>query len=248
MGLNTVTITGADDSTPISELLALADDFPFVEFGILIAKIGPGGWRMPSVEWIRHLVDRRDPERHRLSLHLCGRSMAHVLGGKGAQVLLEEIGPQLLAFQRAQLNFHGVLQSRDTWRRIADSFIVLQSMGWDPEVILQLDGLNNFLLTQFDQTSVRVSGLFDGSHGAGVCPKEWPPHILGRKTGWAGGLGADNLEVELPRIHQAWGREGMLPAYDYWVDMETKVIGDKGGIDVRLAREALAECVPFVDK
>ncbi|MHB1675039.1 MAG: hypothetical protein ACYCSP_12405 [Acidobacteriaceae bacterium] len=37
MKLETVTITGADDSTDIVELAELSEEFPFVEWGILIS-------------------------------------------------------------------------------------------------------------------------------------------------------------------------------------------------------------------
>ena len=43
MPLNRVTITGADDNTPVEALNDLAAEFPFVEFGILVSRAREGG-------------------------------------------------------------------------------------------------------------------------------------------------------------------------------------------------------------
>jgi hypothetical protein len=45
--LERVTITGADDSTSIDEMLALSRRFPFVEWGILVSKRHEGSYRFP---------------------------------------------------------------------------------------------------------------------------------------------------------------------------------------------------------
>lgn len=50
--LERVTITGADDSTDISQLVELSQEFPFVEWGILVSRRSEGGPRFPSREWI----------------------------------------------------------------------------------------------------------------------------------------------------------------------------------------------------
>ena len=50
--LNKVTITGADDETPIVALIELSAKFPFVEWGILVSLKSEGGPRFPSRVWM----------------------------------------------------------------------------------------------------------------------------------------------------------------------------------------------------
>ena len=73
-----VTVTGADDTTDIKELLGIAQAYPFVEFGLLISKKRQGTNRFPSMDWLMHLMEATLPYRYgqsfnlRLSGHLCG--------------------------------------------------------------------------------------------------------------------------------------------------------------------------------
>ena len=50
--LNKVTVTGADNSTHINDLIGLYKEFPFVEFGILLSLSSEGGPRFPSMDWL----------------------------------------------------------------------------------------------------------------------------------------------------------------------------------------------------
>ena len=50
------TLTGADDSTNIAELLALSEILPFVEWGVLVSPSHTGTGRYPSRGWIEKLV------------------------------------------------------------------------------------------------------------------------------------------------------------------------------------------------
>ena len=57
MNLTKVTITGADDSVRVEDLLEINERFPFVEFGILVSKRtgGQAVPRFPSAEWMKGL-------------------------------------------------------------------------------------------------------------------------------------------------------------------------------------------------
>ncbi|KKM20298.1 hypothetical protein LCGC14_1646870 [marine sediment metagenome] len=75
--LDRVTITGADDAVDVEELAALADEFPFTEWGILLSQSRMGQPRYPTFEWIRELLEAKKERlpfshhRFQLSGHLC---------------------------------------------------------------------------------------------------------------------------------------------------------------------------------
>jgi hypothetical protein len=73
-------------------------------------------------------------------------------------------------------------------------------------------------------------------------PKAWPNPIYLKSTesgqvlnrwdyhGYAGGLGPDNLEEQIPRILEAASYKGFskeIQEGDIWIDMETKVRSDQ---------------------
>lgn len=214
MPLTTVTITGAN-SINQAELVDIWTEYPFVEWGILIgSNTGP---RFPAHQWIRDLVAAREAteNRMRLSLHVCGKYLRDI--ANGGTLLMDDLGPALPAFQRVQLNWHGEHEPQSTGEKVLSAFCKMDVFGWDPTIIFQFDGVNDSLFMPASRR-FQCAGLFDRSHGAGVLPSEWPQAHLEIQSGWAGGLGADNLAEELPKIDlKAWN------GVDYWVDMESKV-------------------------
>lgn len=211
--LETVTLTGADDSVDPRQLRKLSDEFPFVEWGILIGS-NFGGTRFPSGGWIRNLIEERVGSNNtmHLSLHICGRWLREIAAGRSN--LPECLGSDLYAFDRCQLNWHG---ERQAWSAIRTNILAAfyQLEPWEPTIINQLDGVNDELLSEASRR-FRVAGLFDASHGSGQKPGEWPKSRVDMQCGWAGGLGPDNVAAEIPRIaEQAYG--------PFWIDMETKL-------------------------
>lgn len=236
--LQTVTLTGADESVTAIQLIELSQEFPFVEWGILI---GSGTCsRFPSVDWIRGLVEQCQdvtPQLN-LSLHICGKFLREIAAGKST--LLEHVGPHLGYFRRCQLNWHAQRQG-DIAENILGAFCGL--MPWEPEIIFQQDGVNGDLASGAIRRFL-CSGLFDCSHGAGVSPDEWPEALTTMRSGWAGGLGPDNIATELPRIAAKAHR--VMP---YWIDMEAKLRSDGDSqFDLAKCRSVLEQCVPFVGK
>ena len=55
--IRVVTVTGADNSIRPEELVPIAKDYPFVEFGILLSKKQQGGKRFPSRDWLEELLE-----------------------------------------------------------------------------------------------------------------------------------------------------------------------------------------------
>jgi hypothetical protein len=167
MALNRVTITGADDSTDPKELQALSKEFPFVEWAILVGSHARN--RFPSNDWIRKLIECRFDAHSEmnLSLHLCGKPLRDVAIGRS--MLAGVLGSKLYAFRRVQLNWHGERQHSYVGENVFDAFCKLDVGGWDPELIFQLDGVNDNLWKP-SARRFACTGLFDRSHGAGVLP------------------------------------------------------------------------------
>ena len=239
MALDCVTITGADDSTDPKELQALSKEFPFVEWAILVGSRAMN--RFPSTEWISRLIQYRFDANSEmnLSLHLCGKPLRDVAFGRS--MLAGTLGSNLYAFSRVQLNWHGERQGEHVGENVLDAFCKLDAGGWDPQLIFQLDGVNDNLWRPASRRFL-CSGLFDRSHGAGVLPGEWPEAMVDIACGWAGGLGPQNLAEEIPKIAAK-----ALPVRDYWIDMETHVRSEDDSIlDMAKVRHCLEICRPFV--
>lgn len=247
MPLSTVTITGADDTTDISEMLQLSGEFPFLEWGVLIKNRDCiDAPRFPSHDWQQELWNGMLAcvTNLQLSMHLCGQGVSDLLTG---DLDWELIHPGLLdAAGRMQINTHAntyeitdaffaqmTLRSRYTpaWNRCG------RSLGRN--FIFQLDGVNDFLLNAaHDLNMFQAAGLHDLSHGQGHTPSAWPGSSGNR--GYAGGLGPDNLIAQLPLI------EAAAHGHSYWIDMESNARTDDGlRLDMDKVRCVLELCDRF---
>ena len=219
MRLRLVTMTGADHSvTNLDDLFTTFDAFPFVEWGILVSFQHAGVPRFPSLSWITELV-RENQRRGRrvqrpqglmpLSLHLCGRYVRDLL--RGGTLVHDTLGDLLSGFQRIQLNFHG-----EPHALAIEPFLDRIQPWQDTELIFQVDTVNTPLLHLVHTHGRAVSALFDGSGGAGLVPREWPP-LLPFPCGYAGGLGPETLPIQLPRIAE------QVQEHTIWIDMERRI-------------------------
>jgi hypothetical protein len=216
MKISKVTITGADDSVRPEQLFELAEKYPFVEWGILLSRNQQGGPRFPSKKWLQEL-EQTDATWYEqevaFSAHLCGAYVREFLVGdidfaKGMGKLWD-------VFQRVQLNTHGIEH------KFSPSELVrLVKEYWEKDFIFQFDNANVEILKELINAQLKVSTLFDLSHGAGTLPSEWPKPIVNVKCGYAGGLSPDNLKDQLWKIMQVVGDA------EVWVDMETHVRSD----------------------
>jgi hypothetical protein len=253
MKLDRVTITGADDSISPQALLDLHKEFRFVEFGILLAKSRVGTPRYPSYRWLLDLYELSDrtvniPD---LSCHICGQWSRDLLAGKWSLPWRYDWVPAL--FSRAQINFtaspdedFGYLETiLNDWQSSGSGiseFIIQHNEANEGffEVLREMASFGNFV------------PLFDRSGGKGELPGAWPnaeyvedPDGSGVDRpiyhGYAGGLGPENLEVELPKIAEAAG------AARIWIDMESKVRSDDDKtFDLAKVRRCLEICAPFI--
>lgn len=221
------TLTGSDDSTDQKDLFRLSNEFPFVEWGVLFHDVLQGNGRYPSLVWIEDLcLQMRQFQSARFALHVCGhRAILDFLNGVGDVSLLA------LHFPRVQLNLNA---SRVDVRLLADA------IQRNPEKIhiTQHNDVNKYLwheLRELDNHAV----LFDESGGRGISPSNWSTPLPGKRCGYAGGLGLDNLEQELPRIAHAASK---MP---FWIDMEGKLRDNLDQFDLSVARQCLSMCSEF---
>lgn len=214
-GPKTVTLTGADDTCHPSHLVKLSQEFPFVEWGILIGT-NQRTSRFPSAEWIQTLADVGKGRMLSCSLHICGSPLRSILNRDYSESgdrfnFLESLG----IFSRFQLNFHGQPVNAAQAENITE-FLDKQQIG--KQVVIQLDGVNDWLVSDLNHLVLpSVSGLFDQSHGTGVLPGNWPEPRFDCYTGYAGGLGPSNLREQLVAINNAASGE------PYWIDMESSL-------------------------
>lgn len=219
MKLKQVTITGADDSIDPTELFKITDEYPFVEWGILLSKSSTGGNRFPSLGWIEQLLAYQasygEDKKIKLSGHLCGRWVRDICGG-GFE-FYDEMRDSVLTFQRFQLNFHSYIHKITSIPAFVEALLVLAIKG--QQVIFQFDNVNNSLLTKANQNGVDAVALYDLSGGAGILPESWERPI-GNYCGYAGGLSPDNLQRQLELLKPITGE------HPIWIDAETHLRSD----------------------
>lgn len=251
MALERVTITGADNMTSIRRMLELSDQYPFVEWGVLVSGSAHTD-RFPSDDWIHELIranqnrvfDEKAPMN--LSMHLCGSWVTQLLKGK---LNIGELPALLTQVQRLQINTHAAPHT------ISDSayplLVELSKAMRDGQgtIIFQGDRVNEafaaaaLLFTPFLSTAI----LYDQSHGAGVLPDKWRPSSRFMHAGYAGGLGPDNLHDQLPLISLAAGSHGLTTGLEgFWIDMEGKVCTQGEGLNIPAVERVLQICEPWV--
>lgn len=222
MRITGVTITGADDHIAPDWLAAVAADYPFVEFAILISQKRQGKEpRYPSNEWIRALLDR--PRLPRLAAHLCGQSARDVADG-----IPWGLTP---AFDRVQLNGVGPTYqlADDIIPKHAEVGFIIQA-----NTLRDLDYADSFASAG---EWPNVSILYDPSGGRGhsIMPHlERHPRLLPvtrrTPTGYAGGIGPDNCVQVCERLRAmemalttATGLRIDCSERNVWIDMESGV-------------------------
>lgn len=225
MKIDKVTITGADESTSIEWMRDVSAEYPFVEWGILVSASQMASSRFPSLEWMGRLAKVQDGLQ--TSVHVCGKWVREICDGNWSG-FLTEIGTLAGGAQRIQLNFHAIAHT------LGDAFLhaahqAARRTGW--QLIFQVDGVNDYLASRAHDDGINAVPLYDQSGGAGEVPGTWPVQMAGIYSGYAGGLGPDNVVAEIQRIEQVACKDSKI-----WIDMETRVRTDD---DSRLDRNAV---------
>jgi hypothetical protein len=238
--LHKVTVTGADDSTDIAQMVEIQKQYPFVEFGILLSKkysLGGGANRFPSKEWLNKLV--ASSGQLSLSGHLCGQWVNEILLGKFPSLdLVHGNFPNI--FSRFQINTHGEYHKIDFEKL---DYVLKDLRSNFQSVIFQLDNVNDVMVPMWNRNHRNISGLFDLSHGAGVLPSNWPKPITGMYCGYAGGLSPENVVEQIEKIYIANGDN------DTWIDAETHLRSDGDRkFDLNKVIDFLEKSKPYIYK
>lgn len=210
MKLRYVTITGADDSVSIDQMLELSDRYPFVEWGILVSKRQMGSFRFPSERWLAKLDEVLLANTDiNISMHVCGKWVRQTLMGEN---IWDEIAGSLDSHaQRVQINTHA-----EPHASTVGMAKCLEAL-WAREIIFQWDGVNDHLAHAMASYGINTAALFDTSGGAGILPGSWPEPDRRLPCGYAGGLGPDNVVEQIRKIEDICGDRTV------WIDMERRV-------------------------
>lgn len=226
MLLTHCTLTGVDESTPLSAVAALSAQFPIAEWGFLYSPTRQGcGGRYPAVGFIRDAFESLPPNV-RVALHVCGQGVPDLLYGADRGIV--ELVDLLKARSgRVQLNFN-----------ISAGLVTFTAIG---SFLAKNPSL--MVITQHNKANAEVwkaleyhknhRVLFDASGGRGISPTGWPEPLPGVSCGYAGGLGPDNLEAQLEAIATVAGDQSV------WADMEGKLRTDQDTLDLGRAEECL---------
>ena len=235
MNIRVVTVTGADDSIRPEELVPIAKEFPFVEFGILLSKKKQGSKRFPSRNWREELYILWRSEKLALSGHLCGEWVRNLC--LGVPSFFEEFGYTSKMFKRFQLNFHAEDHPVDE-KKLSD---LIRQYLYDKPIIFQMDGVNEKIFWSLDaRWGIVALPLFDQSVGTGLLPEKWPKQPY-QYCGYAGGLSPDNLQQELERISKV--APGTI-----WIDTETLIRSEDDELfDLEKVRRFLEVAKPWVE-
>ena len=231
MKLHTVTITGADDSTNVADLVALSREFPFVEWAILVSERNEGSFRFPTRDWINSFVNAATANKVKVATHMCGRWVRNLLIGELDWNLI----PLCIQISnRVQINTH-----RNPHHCHPQLLAQLQDWAdFDKRWIFQFDGVNDLLAAAMHAFGVPVAALFDTSGGAGRLPAIWPSSTgMPFPCGYSGGLGPDNVLAELQKIDKVCAPDAVT-----WIDMERQVrTPDDSALDLSNVRRVLEQ-------
>lgn len=238
MPINKVTITGADNSIRPEELLPLSEQYPFVEWAILVSNTKADNPRYPTRSWIDELANLGKSHNLQLAGHICGEWVRDLVIHRKPTVFEER--PEFLEyFPRIQLNFspyHAAQLFLDLLKPYKNQFIFqVGSKGKGEKVALLNLGLS---------MGLDLAVLFDRSGGKGILPTSWPEPLDLFYCGYAGGLGPDSLEEQIPKILEKL--DSNQPA---WIDMESRVRSDDDSLfDLEKVRSCLEICSKWVQK
>lgn len=190
------TFTGVDESTNLKDLIELQREYPFVEWGILFSeKLAGQSVRYPETVFIHHFLRSNVNNK---ALHLCGSIARKIFEIDEFYFNVEDIRLQINVNNRkTPLNKS---QIQNTINKLSNTKIIIQNNDANSDIV-----------------NLFKNNLFDKSGGEGKSPDNWPNYINGVFCGYAGGLGPDNIIVELPQIEKAANNN------DYWIDMENNI-------------------------
>ena len=239
--LTAVGFCGADDSVHPHQLALVSQAYPGrIEWGVLWRPDRAGTPRYASSAWMERLgatarqMQSAGCPPMRLAAHFCGARVNELLGGGAAAArLLQEV--VRLGFGRVQINATAV-NGVDT-SQLADAAPVLWKLLQEfpqLEFIVQKNEETRPLWEPLEAWQAadapslsNLAMLVDESKGTGIQSSFWPKPSPIYKTGYAGGIGPDNVQSVLTDIVKVVGPHGC-----FWIDMESSLRSTKNGRDI----------------
>lgn len=210
-----VTLTGIDDRVTHEQIVQLSDTG--AELGFLFSVNREG--RNRYIDSSRWPAMSQMGLAQRTALHVCGH------GGRDKLLLkyyapFEGLGNPYWSY----INELGSLGGQPNLLRHVQRIQV--NDRYEPDQIEQICELYPYhvIITQHNHLNtdlLKVRALnhavvIDASGGTGKLAEQWERLQTCKPVGFAGGLGPDNLAVELPKIKAVASR-------GWWIDMETKL-------------------------
>ena len=234
MKLKHITFTGVDERTSPYVLESIQQEFPYVEFGILMSRHwGENGNRYPSPS----VIERFLGQGLNLSAHLCGGIAKDAFAGNLISAI--EASEQTLLdddFKRVQLNIapYKVLQIKRKLNNRGKEIIIQQKSP-------NREDMMSFMDFYRANPQLKPSMLIDPSGGLG---RDTGLDIAEIKTkvGYAGGINAQNVDAKLRTLMN------LDTVGDFWIDMESGVRTDdwfdtdKVVEVLRICRKVLQTC------
>ncbi|HEX4584077.1 MAG TPA: hypothetical protein VH183_04555 [Burkholderiaceae bacterium] len=225
MPLTDCTLTGIDETTPLVELAVVSDMYPYAEWAFLYSpkRLGTPG-RYPSLGRIQRAF-RELPRYVRVALHVCGSGVAELLDGEHVvRGLFEQVRTR---DGRIQLNFDAGSGEVDLGR-LREFMLACASVPF-----ITQHNESNQSVTQALAGVANHAILFDSSLGRGITPQAWRPATESVACGYAGGLGPENLGLQLPRIYDA------AASTRFWISMESRLRDENDRFSMSFARKCL---------
>lgn len=203
--LKKITFTGIDNETKAVDLLKLQDDFPIVEFGMLISETNTGTGKKSRYPDLSILKNVEGSGLH-LSMHVCGKLARDIIHKNDWDGIKRLAGEYWECFQRIQLNVAGECK-----------FSKEIQFPDDKEIILQFR--RSFLeLYAWYRDIPNIAGFMDNSGGQGILETAWTK-TNDKWFGYAGGINEENVVDVVKTINS-------INSNDYWIDMESSLRTD----------------------
>ena len=228
MKLKQITFTGLDEKTNVEDLKKIQEEFPIVEFGVLMSKNWKtNGNRYPDPETISRFTD----QGLNLSAHLCGSIARDAYAGNFDSVVRKYPVFTHQDFKRTQLN---IAPYKEIFEKAG-----MPTDVYGKEIIIQqrsgsIKDSHAFVRFELKNPDINTTMLIDPSGGNGI---DSGLDIIATdyKTGYAGGINADNVEEKLRYLFE------MSTVGDFWIDMESGV-RTNDWFDIEKVKAVLEKC------
>lgn len=236
MRLKTITVSGPNEFTDIEELVKLAVRYRRAEIGVQVSG-KKASFASARYWWLMslYLYCVKEKKIVPLALHINSDWVEEFCQGDVAQELIN-----LLNFAnidgtpfvgRVQLNF------KIGREKTPDMEKLITAMKRFPKqrFILSYNAENAAFIKEIYNAGILFDLLYDNSHGEGVIPESYDKPVFPDVVqGYAGGLGADNVEEQLWKISKA-----VPVGRDFSIDAESRLKGEDGHISLEKAEEYL---------